>query len=99
VLREEPYSAELLDQQLDDQVRQFLATPEKFRYDKAENTLYLSPIFKWFKKDFEQTGGIVQFIKKYVPEGVAGAISGSSKIEWLSYDWSLNERVGNHDMR
>ncbi|OGW87484.1 MAG: hypothetical protein A3A81_03885 [Omnitrophica bacterium RIFCSPLOWO2_01_FULL_45_10b] len=94
VLREEPYSAELLDQQLDDQVRQFLTTPEKFRYDKTKNILYLSPIFKWFRKDFEQTGGIVQFIKKYVPESIVGAISGNSKIEWLSYDWSLNERVG-----
>ncbi len=92
VLREEPYRAELLDGQLDDQVRQFLATPEKFRYDKSKNTLYLSPIFKWFRKDFEQTGGIVPFIKKYVPESIARSIPGNSKMEWLSYDWSLNER-------
>jgi len=94
VLRDEPFQADLLDDQLDEQIRQFLATPEKFRYDKAKNTLYLSPIFKWFKKDFEQTDGIVQFIKKYVPENVASTISEKSKIEWLDYDWSLNERTG-----
>jgi len=91
-LREEPFYAELLDKQLDDQIKRFLSTPEKFRYDKTKNMLYLSPIFKWFRKDFQQTGGILPFIKKYVPENVASAISGNSKIEWLTYDWSLNER-------
>ena len=85
VLRGEPYTADQLDRQLDDQVLQFLQDPKKFRYDSAKIELYLSPIFKWFKEDF--TAGPTAFIKKYWP-----GISENAKIRWLQYDWTLNEQ-------
>ena len=85
VLRREPYTADQLDRQLDDQVLQFLQDPKKFRYDSAKIELYLSPIFKWFKEDF--TAGPTAFIKKYWP-----GISENAKIRWLQYDWTLNEQ-------
>src|SRR3989338_3814048 len=47
-LRGEPYIAERLEEQLDDQVRTFLLDPEKARYETGSDTLHLSPIFKWF---------------------------------------------------
>lgn len=92
VLRGEPYTAERLDDQFNDQIHQFLSNPEKFRYDNSRDTMHLSPIFKWFRKDFNWAGGIPAFVRQYLPEKTADRISGKTKIEWLGYDWSLNER-------
>lgn len=62
----------------------------KMNYDARNNTLYLSPIFKWFKDDFERTGGSITFIKKFIPQDMN--LPDSAKIQWLDYDWSLNEQ-------
>lgn len=93
VLRKEPYQGEKLDAQLDDQVRNFLLDSRKARFEDATDTLYLSPIFKWFRRDFEKAGGIASFVKNYWPEEVANKISSETQIEWLDYDWHLNERT------
>ncbi|MBI4387484.1 MAG: DUF547 domain-containing protein [Candidatus Omnitrophica bacterium] len=92
VLRNEPYRADKLDRQLNDQVSVFLTNPKKFRYNPDADTLYLSPIFKWFKKDFETVGGIISFSKAHLPKTISNDISEETKIEWLDYDWSLNEK-------
>lgn len=44
-LRNEPYEAEKLDRQLDDQARDYLQSPQGLRFDKEENILYLSNLF------------------------------------------------------
>ncbi|MCI0351582.1 MAG: DUF547 domain-containing protein, partial [Acidobacteriales bacterium] len=59
-LRTEPYVAERLSAQLDDQGRTFLRQREKNRVDAANRTLYLSPIFKWFEEDFRVKSPTVQ---------------------------------------
>lgn len=92
VLQSGPYLADKLDLQLNEQISAFLADPKKFRYNSDTDTLYLSPIFKWFKKDFEQTGGIRSFLNVHLPDGIGKGISEKTKIEWLDYDWSLNEQ-------
>lgn len=49
VLRNEPYKAETIDEQLDDQVRQYLQSPQGFQFNKEENMLYLSNLFTMHK--------------------------------------------------
>ena len=92
VLRDEPYVFDLLDSQLNDAVTKFMRDPKKFNYGAYNNTFYfyLSPIFKWFKEDFEKAGGSIAFIKKYIPQNKS--LPDSGKIQWLEYDWSLNEQ-------
>jgi len=90
-LRAEPYVPERLEEQLDEQVRVFMSDTEKARYERENDTLYLSPILKWFGDDFEAAGGRVAFVKKYLPRETANHLSDKSKIKWLDYDWSLNE--------
>lgn len=89
-LREEPYLAEKLDWQLENQTQRFLQDPNKFRYDAKSDALYLSPIFKWFKKDFEKSLGIISFVKAHLSDPKGKEISSGTKIEWLGYDWNLN---------
>jgi len=92
VLREEAYRAEGLDAQLDDQVVRFINTPSKFRYDTDEGILFLSPIMKWFKEDFDQNGGPVAFFKGYVPADIASKLQKDTPVSWLEYDWGLNDQ-------
>jgi len=90
VLRDEPYVFDRLDSQLNDAVMKFMQDRKKFNYDAHSNIFYISPIFKWFKEDFEKAGGSIAFIKKYIPQNKN--LPDNGKIQWLDYDWSLNEQ-------
>ena len=52
MLREEPYVAERLDAQLEEQTRRFLSDHSRNRYNAANNALEVSEIFKWFSEDW-----------------------------------------------
>jgi hypothetical protein len=81
-LRPEPYVASRLDEQLADQSRDFLSHPDRFRIEGE--IARISPIFKWFKKDFNSVSG---FIRQYSGQDISGL-----KIKYQPYDWSLNEQ-------
>ncbi len=82
ILRSEAYTAEKLDEQLDDQSRRYLATPAGLVIDRKRGTASISAIFKWYGGDF---ASVSTFIGKHSGESIAGL-----KIRYLSYDWSLN---------
>lgn len=90
-LRPEAYREADLERQLDDQARVFLNDSTKNRYDAATRTLYLSSIFDWFHEDFEASAGSVPaYVSRYL-EVAPGPGAG---VEFLEYDWSLNDRAG-----
>jgi len=93
-LRSEAYRAEALDQQLDDQAHEFLVrSPGKNRVDASRKTVWLSPIFKWYRKDFADTdAALLQALARYIPPGAERDLltSGKARITWTEYDWSLN---------
>lgn len=108
-LRNEPYLAEKLDQQLEDQARTFLRSPWGLRIERSESKVHLSSIFKWFGEDFIKPYGtsdgpagksnaqraVLNFASRYVDESDREfLLRGTYKIEYLSYDWSLNEKTG-----
>jgi len=93
-LRTEAYVGLRLGEQLDDQARIFLGTPDKNRFDATKNTLHLSPIFKWYEKDFTQAAGsLTAYVKPFLPESQRAALEGRKKIKirFTDYDWTLNE--------
>ncbi len=92
-LRSEAYRARDLARQLDDAARGFLADPSKNRLDGSE-TLHLSPIFKWFREDFERDAGSLEaFAARYAAPNDAERIrTAKMQLEFLDYDWSLNGR-------
>lgn len=93
-LRGEAYVANRLDEQLDDQARQFLGTPSKNRVEVDQRTIYLSPIFKWYGGDFERrSGSVLAALKPYWPAKSAEALARAVfKIHYTDYDWSLNDQ-------
>jgi len=102
-LRQEPYQGDRLEAQLADQTRTFLSNPRNFRIDRAGNKVYLSEIFRWYQDDFapkdaaKKTGGlqdgVIAFVMRYVGETErAFLMSGKYRIDYIPYDWSLNEQ-------
>lgn len=85
-LRREAYKAEILDQQLSDQTKQFLKDQTKNQITK--NQIKISKIFSWFKGDFTEKGTLIDFLNLYSPL----KIDSKAKISHMDYDWSLNEQ-------
>lgn len=90
-LRGEPYVADRLDAQLEEQGRLFISQRQKNRWE--DGVLFLSPIFEWFKEDFvNKSGSVTAFVAPYFPEPARREILTSAvKIEFTDYDWSLND--------
>ena len=83
-LRNEPYIAAKLDNQLDDQVRQFLNNPGKgLKIEKK--AIRVSKIFDWFEEDFEDDGGVTAFVKHYKKDLPALKLKAN-----IPYDWATN---------
>lgn len=92
-LRGEAYTADKLDDQLNDQLKLFLVNAEKgLRVDTKKGHVYLSSIFKWFKEDFESKGGVRKYLAPYAPETTKASLKNSKlSVYYLDYDWDLNE--------
>jgi hypothetical protein len=93
-LRREAYTAERIDEQLDDNTRRWLANPELNRFDQATAGAAVSSIFKWYRDDFKTyTGSLDGFLKDHAPGGVRDALGDRAlQIKFLDYDWGLNDQ-------
>lgn len=93
-LRPEPYQPGRLREQLEDQGKLFLSNRAKNRIDAAAKTLYLSPIFKWYEKDFKRDSpSVAEFILPFLtPDNAKEVRGGSFKTVYLDYDWTLNDK-------
>jgi hypothetical protein len=90
----EPFGAERLDAQLDEQTRAFLANPTKGLAPGAGGTTArVSSIFKWFRDDFAGAGGVAAFIRAKAAPAEAARVAGltDAGLSYLDYDWSLND--------
>jgi hypothetical protein len=98
-LKPEAYTADRLDQQLEDGIRRFLG--DRTRNRASAGKLEVSAIFKWFRDDFEK--GHQGFHKlDDVFARYAAQLSDEPQVqeqlkarkltpEFLDYDWSLND--------
>ena len=54
----------------------------------SSHAVELSKIFKWYKQDFTKNNSLLDYLNNYSKI----RISDDSKINFLNYDWDLNER-------
>ncbi|MFW9847570.1 MAG: DUF547 domain-containing protein [Candidatus Thorarchaeota archaeon] len=94
VLKDGRYSAENIENELEESSKLFLGSPRGARIEEGSNTLYVSLIFKWYKDDFTITGkSIPEFVLQYIPEDKKNYLEEhlkDIKVKYLDYDWSLN---------
>jgi hypothetical protein len=97
-LRDEAYTGEALERQLEDQARVFLAeSPDKNRVDVESGRVYLSPIFDWYREDFPAGNeGLGAYLAPYFPGAAENALlsGGRFRVVLTDYDWSLNVAPG-----
>ena len=97
-LRNEAYTGDRLDAQLDDAVARFLSDRSRNRFNPQTGRLEASKIFDWYGKDFAARAGSVQkWLAKYAdliaddPKHRATVRDAGTKLDFLDYDWALND--------
>ncbi|MEQ8476833.1 DUF547 domain-containing protein [Fulvivirga sp.] len=85
-LRNEAFTADKIDKQLEEQAVTFVNDSERNKI--STNSADVSKIFSWFSKDFTKDGSLIQFLNKYSK----AKLNEDAKIEYLDYDWSLNDK-------
>lgn len=104
-LRVEAYRPAALEHQLESQTRNFLADESK-GVQRDGDEIHISQIFKWFPEDFagsasrdafddysRSEAGVLGFILAHAPDAPVKSLlqSGEFELQYLGYDWSLNE--------
>lgn len=95
-LRNEAYVADQLDDQLEDQTKEFLSSEKNnFILKNRRLNMKISSIFHWYGEDFGGEAGIAQYVAEYLPEKKAKPILNDNyTIEYLDYNWELNQAPG-----
>ena len=93
-LRKKSYSSKNLNKQLDIQMKDFLANPNKgmrININEQPRRIFLSPIFNWFAQDFISSGGVRNFISPYLSEKNRNVIKNPQySISYMDYNWAIN---------
>ncbi|WP_237046272.1 DUF547 domain-containing protein [Aquipseudomonas alcaligenes] len=97
-LRPEAFIAERLDVQLEDSQRRFLSDHRRNRFNPEQQRFEVSMIFDWYGDDFIKRSGSLQgYLQAHIRWLSAGAEVAPTEpepdIEFLDYDWSLNEQL------
>jgi len=86
------YDGKTVFRQLEENGKNFLNDPSKNQLDKENKILYLSEIFKWFKKYFEERYGSLQKAAHYFMNESDKKFLKENKVEvkFNKYNWQLN---------
>lgn len=86
----EAYSSDKLDNQLNQQAKDFLSNRSKGMLIKG-NSIYLSKIFNWFEEDFAGDNGSERDVLKYIAQFHLEA-GRFDEFKTLDYNWRLNKQ-------
>lgn len=85
-LRNEAFTAEKLDKQLEAEAKYFVNNPNKNKI--TAESAQLSKLFSWYKGDFTKKMSLVEYINQYSTV----KISEKTDIDHLDYFWELNKQ-------
>jgi len=86
-LRREAYEGDKLNEQLNEQAKDFLTDKRKNKITPEKPQL--SSYFDWYKKDFKKNAGtVINYVNKYSPV----KIKSNANVSYLDYNWDLNEQ-------
>ena len=101
MLRDEAFTADRLEAQLEDGMRRFLSDRSRNRYNPQTRRLEVSKIFDWYGKDFEKGHrgytSVRATLARYAdlladkPEDRAIVREQKAEVGYLDYDWGLND--------
>jgi hypothetical protein len=94
-LKNEAYTPEKLEQQLQENTLDFFSRSQNLRVDSGSRTIYFSSILKWFSDDFGNSqADRLGYLKPYLPTA-AQQLAGNSRtrVKYLDYNWNLNDQL------
>jgi hypothetical protein len=107
LLENRAFDAERLEQRLDQAAIHYLYRDRKVQIDGASKVVRLPQIFSWFAEDFTPDPETAGFFERYPREAIGPLTwvyryanpedrdflrQGKFELEYLEYDWALNER-------
>lgn len=99
------FTADNLENELEQEARKFLSQSRNLRVDHETQTIYLSEIFDWYRNDFvswfrqrssNQTAGLLDYIALYVEAEDADDLLKAAEtytVSFIPYDWTLNDQI------
>ncbi|WP_370176555.1 DUF547 domain-containing protein [Leeuwenhoekiella palythoae] len=86
-LLDEAYTAGKINEQLDRATKEFINSDKN---EIGKNSVKLSSIFDWYKKDFitTETPTIIDYVNQFSTT----KINAGANVSYKDYDWSLNEQ-------
>lgn len=88
-LPQEPFKAEILDEQLEQAAWEFFNKPKHFYIDDNKNTVFVSEILDFYTEDFVESGK-ARDLGSYINQYKKQAIPENYKIKFIDYDWRIN---------
>jgi hypothetical protein len=79
-----------MNQRMEQATRRYLASPHGAVV--SDGNVKLSMIFKWYEGDFGGAKGVVDFVKKHLPADQAKKLGDDPKVEYIDYNWTLNQQ-------
>ena len=103
-LADRAFKAEDLEARLEEATRLFTSSPPHVQMHPEEERVELSPIYDWFRGDFEAHASnlglgsaTLDFIAHYADDPIASQARLASTEDWAihfsDYDWGLNGRL------
>ena len=87
------YTMDNFNEQDDRAYRAWLGREDLNRFSPNEKKVEISSIFKWFRQDFDQAGGVPKILGRYAPQAVRDfAVGGNYDIKYILYNWGLNDQ-------
>lgn len=88
-LQPRAWSADTLEQDLDDAARAFVNHPRGARL--VNSSLRVSSIYEWFKDDFGgNDAGVIAHLRRFAEPALRDQLAGVTRISGHDYDWALN---------
>ncbi len=94
-LLDQAYTPSKLDEQLESNAKDFFSREANFQFDPTKQRFRLSAILDWFGEDFgADTKQRLIRISPWLadPTASAAAKANTVSVEFMDYDWSLNEQ-------
>jgi Protein of unknown function, DUF547 len=87
VLPRQPFTAAMLDAELERESRAFFANPQNLRVDHNTRTVFLSEILNFFPEDFVPAAApnLIAYVKRYSPM----PLDESYRVDFIPYDWTI----------
>jgi hypothetical protein len=92
-LRQQAYAGSRIDEQLEEQTKSIHGSQRWFRFEPGDAQVRLTQLYNWYGGDFAQVAGSpLEYAARYSPALQQALHTGKPKIDWIDYDWALNEQ-------